>query len=116
MGAGGIAEPKTLRPIICVKPNPTKYPAAPPIIPITITSVKTETVTAVLLAPIAFFKPISALLSITLAVTKFEIPRAEAIKLKTVIKSINKLVLFKIAPSDSATCLIGFATASVITS
>ncbi len=106
---------KLFFPIICVNPKPATYPNIPPRIPVKTISVSISKIILLFVPPIAFINPISWLLSITEAVIKFEIPRAEANELKIQINNIKSSVLFKIVPSDSATCLLGLATLSVKT-
>ena len=80
------------------------------------TSVSTRRAICQFCAPSAFISPSSWLRSITLAVMRFEMARAEPMELRIVIRTIRSVVLFRIVPSDSATCRTGRATPSRTTS
>ena len=67
-------------------------------------------------APIAFSKPISCERSITDAVMRFEMPRADPTRASTVMSNMSSCVLSRMAPSDSATWRLALATESVMTS
>jgi hypothetical protein len=84
--------------------------------PVMVISVRTRALMGLSWAPTALRRPISAERSITLAVTKLEIPRAEPARLRAVMRSMRSWVFLRMAPSDSATCRMGLETASVITS
>ena len=115
-GSISIDDPKTLWPISCAKPKPSRYPAAKPSSAVIRISVITTPVMERSLAPIAFSRPISLLRSITEAVTRLEMPSAEPTRLRAVIRIISSLVLSRMVPSLSATFRTAVATDPVITS
>ena len=102
--------------MICAKPNPARNPITPPRIAVMKISVSTRPEIAPFCAPMAFIRPISDERSMTLAVTRLQMPSAAPIRLRIVMSTIRSCVFSRIAPSESATCRTGDATESVMTS
>ena len=81
-----------------------------------IVSVRNSEMICLSFAPTAFMRPISLERSMTPAVTRFAMARAEAMSARTVTRTMSSWVFSRIVPSDSATWRTGRATESVMTS